>query len=94
MFGIHILPKFNSEYISYLLNYVYNRVLSKYAQGSTIIHLHYADIKNAIIQIPCLEEQNKCAELLKALQTKLDVAKQSIYCYQIQKCYILQQMFI
>ena len=94
MFGIHILPKFNSEYISYLLNYVYNSVLSKYAQGSTIIHLHYADIKNAIIQIPCLEEQNKCAELFKSLQTKLDVAKQSIYCYQIQKSYLLQQMFI
>ncbi|WP_288668340.1 restriction endonuclease subunit S [uncultured Akkermansia sp.] len=94
MFGIHILPQFNSEYISYLLNYVYNRVLSKYAQGSTIIHLHYAYIKNTTIQLPCLEEQNKCAELLEALQTKLDVAKQLIDRYQIQKSYLLQQIFI
>ena len=94
MFGIHILPKFNSEYISYLLNYVYNRTLSKYAQGSTIIHLHYADIKNTTIQVPCLEEQNKCAELMEALQIKLDVAKQLIDCYQLQKSNLLQRMFI
>lgn len=93
MFGIHILPQYNSEYISYMLNYVYNKALSKYAQGSTIIHLHYTDIKNTDIQVPCLEEQNKCAALLEALQTKLDVAKQLIDCYQIQKSYLLRQMF-
>ena len=94
MFGIHISPQYKSEYISYLLNYVYNRKLSKYAQGSTIIHLHYADVKNATIQVPCLEEQNKCARLLEALQTKLDIAKQLIDCYQTQKSYLLQRMFI
>ena len=94
MFGIHISPQNKSEYISYLLNYVYNRKLSKYAQGSTIIHLHYADVKNATIQVPCLEEQNKCAGLLEALQTKLDIAKQLIDCYQTQKSYLLLQMFI
>ena len=94
MFGIHISPQFNSEYISYLLNYVYNKTLSKYAQGSTIIHLHYADIKNTTIQVPCSEEQNKCAELMEALQTKLDVAKRLIDCYQLQKSNLLQCMFI
>ena len=94
MFGIHISPQFNSEYISYLLNYVYNKTLSKYAQGSTIIHLHYADIKNTTIQVPCLEEQNKCAELMETLQTKLDVAKRLIDCYQLQKSNLLQRMFI
>ena len=93
MFGIHISPQFNSEYISYLLNYVYYKNLSKYAQGSTIIHLHYADIKNTTIQVPCLEEQNKCAELLERLQSQLDVAKQLIDCYQLQKSYLLRQMF-
>ena len=93
MFGIHISPQFNSVYISYLLNYVYYKKLSKYAQGSTIIHLHYADIKNTTIQIPCLEEQNKCAELFEALQTKHDVAKQLIDNYQLQKNYLLRQMF-
>lgn len=93
MFGIHISPLFNSEYISYLLNYVYHKKLSKYAQGSAIIHLHYADIKNTTIQVPCLEEQNKCAELFEALQTKYDVAKQLIDNYQLQKSYLLRQMF-
>lgn len=37
MFGIHISECFNSVYISYLLNYIYNIELAKYAQGSTIM---------------------------------------------------------
>jgi len=94
MFCIHIAPQYNSEYISYLLNYLYNKKLSKYAQGSTIIHLHYADIKNATIQVPCLAEQNKCAGLLGSLQMKLDTARRLISCYQRQKDYFLQRMFI
>lgn len=94
MFGIHVTQQYNSEYISYLLNYVYNKKLSKYAQGSTIIHLHYADVKNATIQIPCLAEQNKCAKLLEFMQIKLDTARRLIRCYQRQKDFLLSQMFI
>ena len=94
MFGIHITPQYNSKYISYLFNYVYNKKLSKYAQGSTIIHLYYADIKNANIQIPCLSEQNKCVELLEFMQIKLETTMRLIGCYQKQKDYLLRQMFI
>ena len=94
MFGIRIKSQYNSEYISYIINYVYNRKLSKYAQGSTIIHLHYADIKNVTIQVPCLEEQNKCADLLSCLQMKLDTERQLCVYFQKQKDYLLQQMFI
>ena len=94
MFGIRIKSQYNSEYISYIINYVYNRKLSKYAQGSTIIHLHYADIKNVTIQVPCLEEQNKCADLLSCLQMKLDTERRLCVSFQKQKDYLLQQMFI
>ena len=94
MFGIHIASQYNSEYISYLLNYVYNRKLAKYAQGSTIIHLHYDDIKMATIQVPSLVEQNKCSQLLALLQKKLTAEKVIMDMLQQQKSYLLSKMFI
>lgn len=94
MFGIHIQPQYDSQYISYLLNFVYNRKLAKYAQGSTIIHLHYSDIKRARILVPLLDEQKKCNQLLATLQKKLAAESLVLQMYQSQKQYLLQQMFI
>ena len=94
MFGIHIQPQYDSQYISYLLNFVYNRKLAKYAQGSTIIHLHYSDIKRARILVPLLDEQKKCNQLLATLQKKLAAESLVLQMYQSQKRYLLQQMFI
>ncbi len=94
MFGIHIASQYNSEYISYLLNYVYNKKLAKYAQGSTIIHLHYDDIKAATIQVPTLLEQNKCSQLLALLQKKLTAEKILLDNLSQQKTYLLSKMFI
>lgn len=45
MFGIHISPNFNAQYLSYYFNHIAKRQLAKFAKGSTIIHLHYADDK-------------------------------------------------
>ena len=47
MFGIHISPNFNAQYLSYYFNHIAKRQLAKFAKGSTIIHLHYADIEKA-----------------------------------------------
>ena len=94
MFGIHIQPQYDSQYISYLLNFVYNKELAKYAQGSTIIHLHYSDIKRARILVPLLDEQKKCNQLLATLQKKLAAESLVLQMYQSQKQYLLQQMFI
>lgn len=59
MFGIHINKEYNAIYISYILNYVYRHRIAKYAQGSTIIHLHYKDIKNFKLLLPPIEKQEK-----------------------------------
>ena len=94
LFGIHVSNKYDSQYISYLLNYVYNKELAKYAQGSTIIHLHYDDIKDAKISVPILFEQNKCSHLLSLLQKRLTAEKSLLEKHLSQKAYLLQNMFI
>ena len=85
------------EHISNISEYVevnYDGKLAKYAQGSTIIHLHYNDIKTATIQVPTLAEQNKCSLLLELFQKKLTAERSLLNMYQVQKNYLLQNMFI
>ena len=94
MFGIHISEDFNNEYLSYLFNYIYKHKLAMYAKGSTIVHLHYNEIKNAKIETPSLEEQNKSVKGLRLLQEKIIIEKNLLHIFQKQKVYLLQQMFI
>ena len=94
MFGIHIFEAFSNEYLSYLFNYIYKNELSKYAKGSTIVHLHYSEIKNAKIEVPSLEEQRKVVKVLRLLQKKLTIESVLLKTYQRQKSTLLQQMFI
>ena len=73
MFGIHITPNSNAQYLSYYFNHIAKRQLAKFAKGSTIIHLHYADIEKAKLLLPSLEEQNRMANCLISLDTKITV---------------------
>jgi len=94
MFGIRINAQFNSQYLSYFFNHIAKRQLSKYAKGSTIIHLHYKDIEKAKLLLPCLEEQNKMAQYLIALDEKINIENNYIASLEYQKTYLLRQMFI
>lgn len=94
MFGIHINPNYNAQYLSYYFNHIANRQLAKYAKGSTIIHLHYTDIENAKLLLPSLEEQNRMAKCLVSLDAKNNIENIFISLLKSQKIYFLYQMFI
>ena len=94
MFGIHISPNFNAQYLSYYFNQIAKKQLAKFAKGSTIIHLHYADIEKAKLLLPSLEEQNRMAKCLISLDAKINVENIFIGLLNSQKTYLLRQMFI
>ncbi|WP_337577915.1 restriction endonuclease subunit S [Prevotellamassilia timonensis] len=94
MFGIHINHNYNAQYLSYYFNHIAKRQLAKYAKGSTIIHLHYADIKKAKLSLPSLEEQNRMAKCLVILDDKIKVENSLLNLFNSQKAYLLCQMFI
>ena len=94
MFGIRINAQFNSQYLSYFFNHIAKRKLAKYAKGSTIIHLHYKDIEKAKLLLPCLEEQNKMAQYLIALDEKIEIETSYITSLEHQKQHLLCHMFI
>lgn len=94
IFGIHINNKYNNEYPSYIINHVFNYKAIRYVQGSTIIHLHYSDIKNVKIEIHELEEQNIISLLMRQLERKIQIKKDLLSAHQKQKEYLLRNMFI
>ncbi|MBR3918624.1 MAG: restriction endonuclease subunit S, partial [Clostridia bacterium] len=94
MFGIAVKQEFNNEYLSYAFNYIYKKHLAQYAQGSTIIHLHYNDIKNLYIGIPDKITQDKLVTLLKSMQDKILTEKKMLSMLETQKAYLLRNLFI
>ncbi len=94
MFGIHINSNFDAQYLSYFFNHIAKRRLAKYAKGSTIIHLHYADIEKAKLLLPCLKEQHRMAKCLVSLDDKINVETLSLNLLNNQKTYLLRHMFI
>ena len=94
MFGIHVGSNFNAQYLSYYFNHIAKRQLAKFAKGSTIIHLHYADIGKAKLLLPSLVEQNRMAKCLISLDAKINVENIFFSLLNSQKTYLLRQMFI
>ena len=91
MFGIHICPNFNAQYLSYYFNHIAKRQLAKFAKGSTIIHLHYADIEKAKLLLPSLEEQNRMAKCLVTLDDKIKKERTFFDLLNSQKAYVTIQ---
>lgn len=94
MFGIHISKEYNVVYISYVLNYVYKCQLAKFAQGSTIIHLHYKDILQFKLTIPPLTQQVKLIDLLYLLQSKIANEQLHLSLLTQQRKFLLSQLFM
>ncbi len=94
LFGVHVNKNYNNEYLSYLINYIYKSKLARYAQGSTIIHLHYSDIKNATLVLPTIEEQNYLAHIMRVVEEKINIEKDMLSKLYSQKAYLLSNLFI
>lgn len=94
MFGIKISKEYNPLYLSYYFNYIDNKRLSKYAKGTTIIHLHYNEITNVVIELPCIEEQDKIVTAIQRCSTKLALEKTLLQRLSNLKQYLLSQMLI
>ena len=94
MFGIKVAETYNPIYLSYYFNYIANKRLSKYAKGTTIIHLHYNEIANIAIELPSIEEQAKVVSTIQGYSTKLSIEETILEKLSELKLCLLNQMFI
>ena len=62
--------------------------------GSTIPHIYFKDYKKENIGLPCEDEQKKIADVLSALDIKIEISVQKIEALKQQKKGFMQQMFV
>lgn len=84
----------DGRFISYQINSVKKRELSKYAQGASVVHLHNSDIKKLKVALPNIEDQKKIADFFEALDKKNDLERNKLIHLKEQKEGFLQQMFV
>ena len=94
MFGIRLSDKYNNQYMSNLLYYCYRDKLASYAQGSTIIHLHYKDIEKIKITVHPKENQDRIVAILALQDNRIANEQKIVNAYTNQKANLIRQMFI
>lgn len=87
---------YNSEIsdIVFLYRLMQTINFNKYATGSTIPHIYYSDYSKIKINLPSLPEQQKIAEFLSALDTKIEGIANQIEQTEAFKKAMLQQLFV
>lgn len=79
----------------YFLYSVLNIIdFTKYSIGSTIPHIYFKDYSKEKIRIPSFDEQQKIANFLSAIDTKIESVATQIEKTQTFKKGLLQQMFV
>lgn len=84
----------NGAFLARYLRHFKRLDIAKVAQGNSVVHLYAAQLKVLKIEIPHPEEQQKIADFLTALDTKIDAVAAQIAAMQRFKQGLLQQMFV
>ncbi|MCK6607389.1 MAG: restriction endonuclease subunit S [Flavobacterium sp.] len=88
-----IFPKLKID-IYFLFTTLENIDFTKYSTGSTIPHIYFKDYSKEKIKIPCLEEQQKIASFLSAIDVQIEGVIKKIEQTKLFKKGLLQQMFV
>lgn len=83
----------NTFYAYYLSNHKKTE-LAKYGQGVTIIHIYYSHFKDMVIDVPSLEEQQKIADFLVAIDQTITAKAEEITKVEEWKKGLMQKMFV
>ena len=77
---------FNSKY--------FHDQLRRIAQGSKVYSINTENVKSCQLYIPSIAEQQKIVGLLRCMQDKIDVVKQELRQYYLQKHFLLKGLFV
>jgi type I restriction enzyme S subunit len=88
-----IIPKKGID-TYFLYSLLSNIDFVKYITGSTIPHIYFKDYSSESCGMPCLEEQQKIANFLSSIDSKIESASRQITQTQTFKKGLLQKMFV
>ena len=92
---IHPHEDIQPEYLAYALTFgTPHQEMTKRAQGKSIVHLHNDDLKTAVIDYPCPDEQRLISDFLSDFDEAIVAAKKELELWKELMKGLLQQMFV
>lgn len=82
------------RYLSYLISNRTKNAIASIAQGKSVVHINEKSLSNIVLPYPVIEEQQKIADFLSALDEAISYAKQELNKWKELKKGLLQQMFV
>ena len=85
----------NPIFSSYLFrSFSFRREIIKLAQGSTRYNMSKSELMKLTILLPSLEEQKTISQFLSSIDIKIEIEKNILNKFHIQKQFLLQNLFI
>ena len=84
----------NGVFLAYYLNGARRNQIAELAQGNAVVHLYPRQLQDLSIDVPSLEEQQRIAGFLMALDAKVAMVANEVEAAQRWKKGLLQQMFV
>ena len=85
---------FNNSVPKFVFNVFQNINWKEYNEASGVPSLSKNTIENIEISIPCLEEQYKIVNFLSSIQEKIETEKQILEKLELQKKFLLANLFV
>ena len=85
---------FNNSVPKFVFNIFQNINWKEYNEASGVPSLSKSTIEKIEISIPCLEEQYKIANFFSSIQQKIDIEKQILEQLELQKKFLLANLFV
>lgn len=84
----------NGIFLSYYLNSVKKNDIASLAQGNAVVHLYGKELKTLKINVPIINEQEKIADFLSAIDKQIEKTVSQIDSSKTFKKGLLQKMFV
>src|SRR5690554_6073490 len=84
------LNKINAKFFVYLFSNSLHKLILRYTQGVTIIHLYGKDLKEVKLNLPSIEEQATIAEVLITADKEIELLEQKLETFKTQKKGLMQ----
>ncbi len=88
-----IRSNINGVFLSYYLNNTKKKDIAQMAQGISVVHLYFSQLKNLTIQIPLKPEQQKIASFLSSLDELITAQAEKIEQLKQHKKGLIQGLF-
>lgn len=88
-----IKTKENGVFLAYYLNNRKKKDIASLAQGISVVHLYSSQLKTLELNIPIIEEQQKIAAFLTAIDNKIQQLSQKKSLLEQYKKGVMQQIF-